>query len=499
MPTDVTITQMPDRNQGLELIRLNRNMFSDAIWNRGVIYYKSGKVELTFGDGKEIHANVYGTQKYSVRLDFNGARMRKAVCSCPYNSGCCKHEAAVLLAFAGSNLPLNRGDSGAAAAKGPVSKKQYAIKLKALAEREYHISRDHYYDEALKLFIDSKKDFGPIEWPERFSQIFTMVATLFPHERNEEMASKFLELSRRMNFSDDEAELVFRKMASARVGDRFLLMTLADPIYHNAVVKILTEPDKYGYYYRYNTFVSENLRAILDLMEPKEIARFAQPRLYFSHSDKVVDYLLEKKDTKTAFVFLNSENYYMEESERLAIAKRIAEYDVESAKMLLKKGFRDYSTTFLTLGAYWNLLTPEEKEDQLDELKHLAALHSWVRPFSILSGTSFTPATLKSLSLDELDTLKEQVKKLGEAGYPSIMKAIDKALSKSKFNSDLVFEKALGLIEYFAIPTYLGLLDVEILRQSFESEENRRLYLKTASALGQLDDLRLRRYPNAAL
>ena len=486
---------MPTPKQKVDLLQMNRNMFADAIWSRGRIYYEEGKVELTFSDGKEIHANVYGTSKYSVRLDFNGPVLKKAVCSCPYSAGICKHSAAVLMTFASSDLPLSAYEERQAS--GPVSKKQYSVKLRALAERDYHISRDGYYESAYALFESSKSDFTFLELPERFSQIFTTLSFLFPNERNEEAATKFLELSHRVNWNKQEAETVLRKAMAMKMGDGFLLMALADPMYHSAAVKILTEWDRFNFYYRYTSLVNQSLNEILDLMEPSEIKLFAEPHLNFPKLDEVIEYLFQKGETQIVADIVSGDNYYMNEQQRINLAMRIAEFDRESAKALLRKGLRDYSSSFVSIATYWGMLTPEEQESERNSLFLEAQSKNCARPFGILSGAFFDVGSVKQLSLDEVAMLKERIKGLGPNAHANVMKVIDKTIKKARSFDQKSYEYVLRLIAYFEIPPSLGLLNVEILRLSYTGEEWRRLYLKTAASMNQLDALRLWRYPDA--
>ncbi len=496
MLTCVKLKVMPSQKQKVDLLQMNRNMFAGVIWSRGRIYFEEGKVELTFSDGKEIHANVYGTNKYSVRLDFNGPVLKKAVCSCPYNAGICKHCAAVLMAFASSTLPLAAYEERLSA--GPVSKKQYSVKLRALAERDYHISRDGYYESAYALFESSKSDFTFLELPERFSQIFTTLSFLFPNERNEEAAAKFLELSHRVNWNKQEAETALRKAMSMKMGDGFLLMALADPMYHSAAVKILTEWDRFSYYYRYTSLVNQNLKEILDLMELNEIKLFAEPHLNFPKLDEVIEYLFQKGETQIVADIVSEDNYYMDEQQRIGLAMRIAEFDPVSAKSLLRKGMRDYSSSFASIATYWGMLTPDEQESERNALFLIAQTKGCARSFGILSGAFFDYRSVKQLTLEEVVMLKERIKKLGSSAYPNVMKVIEKTVKKARAFDLKSYERALGLVQYFDIAPSLGLLDVEIIRLSYNGEEWRRLYLKTAVSMNQLDALRLWRYPDAS-
>ena len=495
MQTYVKLNFMPTAKQKVDLLKTNRNMFADVIWSRGRIYLEEGKVELTFSDGKEIHANVYGTTKYSVRLDFNGPVLKKAVCSCPYSAGICKHSAAVLMAFASSDLPLAAYEERQTV--GPVSKKQYSVKLRALAERDYHISRDGYYESAYALFESSKSDFTFLELPERFSQIFTTLSYLFPNERNEEAATKFLELSHRVNWNKQEAETALRKALSMKMGDGFLLMALADPMYHSAAVKVLTECDRFSYYYRYTSLVNQNLEAILDLMKPEEIRLFAEPHLNFPRLDDVIEYLFQKGETKIVADIVSMDNYYMDEQQRIGLARRIAEFDPVSAKSFLRKGLHDYSSSFVSIATYWDMLTPEEKEEERNSLFLVAQSKGCARPFGILSGAFFDASSVKQLSLEEVLMLKERIKSLGPNIHSNVMKVIEKTIKKARAFDQRSYEIALGLISYFDIPPHLGLLNVEVLRLSYTGEEWRRLYLKAAVSMNQLDALRLWRYPDA--
>lgn len=93
---------MQKESLGTYLIDDNLNRFDEAIFAKGEEIFKQGRVEITYADtlSGEFHFNVRGHQKYAVRMDFLGHKIKKMHCSCPYFAvGNCKHLAASLLAI----------------------------------------------------------------------------------------------------------------------------------------------------------------------------------------------------------------------------------------------------------------------------------------------------------------------------------------------------------------------------------------------------------------
>ncbi|MDO4336849.1 MAG: SWIM zinc finger family protein [Eubacteriales bacterium] len=74
------------------------NMFQEVILDRGYGYYCDGVVENLDFDGERLTADVYGTRRYEVEIQFDGDEIQTMSCSCPYaaDGTPCKHMAAVL-------------------------------------------------------------------------------------------------------------------------------------------------------------------------------------------------------------------------------------------------------------------------------------------------------------------------------------------------------------------------------------------------------------------
>ena len=67
-------------------------------FNRGMNYFKDGRVRGLRLSGGVVNARVQGTQEYKVKINVD--RGFKSTCNCPYDfGGYCKHIVAVLLAF----------------------------------------------------------------------------------------------------------------------------------------------------------------------------------------------------------------------------------------------------------------------------------------------------------------------------------------------------------------------------------------------------------------
>lgn len=79
-----------------------KNMFPPHIWQRGVDYYRDGRVLDLHCRNSEVTAQVEGSETYTVSVTFNKARdgITDYFCDCPYGEDGtpCKHLAAVLCA-----------------------------------------------------------------------------------------------------------------------------------------------------------------------------------------------------------------------------------------------------------------------------------------------------------------------------------------------------------------------------------------------------------------
>lgn len=79
-----------------------KNMFPPHIWQRGVDYYRDGRVLDLHYRSSEVTAQVEGGEIYTVSATFNKARdgITDYFCDCPYGEDGtpCKHLAAVLCA-----------------------------------------------------------------------------------------------------------------------------------------------------------------------------------------------------------------------------------------------------------------------------------------------------------------------------------------------------------------------------------------------------------------
>lgn len=79
-----------------EAFSLDELWASDAMFQRGYDYYKRGLVRYISLDGRAGYALVEGTAPYEVEFAWENGEISRLVCSC-FCSGCCKHQAAVML------------------------------------------------------------------------------------------------------------------------------------------------------------------------------------------------------------------------------------------------------------------------------------------------------------------------------------------------------------------------------------------------------------------
>ncbi len=66
-----------------------------VIYQRGLRYWREGRVEITVEDNDYYRANVHGTSDYTTIVETDGDEITRYQCTCPYN-GCCKHVVALL-------------------------------------------------------------------------------------------------------------------------------------------------------------------------------------------------------------------------------------------------------------------------------------------------------------------------------------------------------------------------------------------------------------------
>ncbi len=76
-----------------------RGFFPNKIFERGKKYYKDKLYKKTYSDAEGSYRfEVNGTEDYEVSLNVSpSGEITKLSCTCPYDKGYCKHEAAVLL------------------------------------------------------------------------------------------------------------------------------------------------------------------------------------------------------------------------------------------------------------------------------------------------------------------------------------------------------------------------------------------------------------------
>ncbi len=123
-----------------------KNMFPPHIWQRGVDYYRDGRVLDLRYRNSEVRAQVEGSETYTVSVTFNKARdgITDYFCDCPYgeNGTPCKHLAAVLCAVQdGPKDPIQevKNEYTVEALVGLLSESQMRSLLIRFAEGDSHI------------------------------------------------------------------------------------------------------------------------------------------------------------------------------------------------------------------------------------------------------------------------------------------------------------------------------------------------------------------------
>jgi superfamily II DNA or RNA helicase len=85
--------------------------FSKAVRSRGADYFQEGRVKITSGSGREVHARVRGSRNYRVDLEIEGNEL-VVHCDCPaFEREPCKHLWATILAVEGKGH-LRHGAKG---------------------------------------------------------------------------------------------------------------------------------------------------------------------------------------------------------------------------------------------------------------------------------------------------------------------------------------------------------------------------------------------------
>lgn len=106
-----------------------RALCTEQSFERGVTYWKQGRIQELDIDGSEIRATVRGSHDYDVSIDVAADSIRTH-CSCPYDyAGDCKHIVAVLLA-----VDDRDADTDTDSVDEPAEKLQKSVDVEALIE-----------------------------------------------------------------------------------------------------------------------------------------------------------------------------------------------------------------------------------------------------------------------------------------------------------------------------------------------------------------------------
>lgn len=123
-----------------------KNMFLPHIWQRGVDYYRDGRVLDLQCQNNEVTAQVEGSEIYTVSVTFNkkGNGITDYYCDCPYGEDGtpCKHLAAVLCAVQDEPqrpIPEEKSGHTVEALVGLLSESQMRSLLIRFAEGDSHI------------------------------------------------------------------------------------------------------------------------------------------------------------------------------------------------------------------------------------------------------------------------------------------------------------------------------------------------------------------------
>ena len=484
---------MPSREQGEQIIKRNEEMFNSAIWMRGLSYYSEGKALLTFCDGKEIHADVLGSHKYSVRLDFDGYTLKKAKCNCPYDRGLCKHEAAALIAFAYSDYVIDKEPVRVAAAEMHLTSRQFVTKLNLLLAREYNINAERYYTSAVAVYEATLPYLDEKEKIDRFSLIFSTSANSKLPERGGQGAHWLIKMTAGRGFSVPEKAEVVYKVSVAFVYSSYLYELFLSEEYREAMGVAFVSP-KGTYDYPFSKLFYEYAHRIIPSLTDDELKGLLNPALKFPDTDLVLTRLKKLGKLEEVLGSLSDDAISNLGIHDVSIAVSLMKTRPEIAQKILWAMFNSYDCDFRVIYYLFSMLDAQQRSQYFALLRKRADHLDCSRAFSIMVGERYTVSTVRYLSFEEVMLLGERIiRDHGDKAKPAIASVIKKQAEKNVYEErDLI--AVLDALDVFSIDPKDGLLSPEIIGVSYTCASYRVEYLRRVKNHGLLRATGLRRH-----
>ena len=484
---------MPTKNQAERILVQNEEMFDPAIWNRGLLYYREGRVSLTFCDGKEVHADVRGSSKYSVRLDFSGISLKKAKCNCPYDRGLCKHEAASLIAFAYSDYIIEETIEKPSLSDAVLTQRQFVSRVNLLLAREYNINPERFYRTAVAVYEAGLPNLSSSEKVERFALIFFLAANSKIPERGGQGAHWLIKLTQGRGFTDLEKARIVLKLAESFAYSSYLYELFLSEEYRVALGIAFALP-RNSYDYPFTRFFTDKYDRVIPNLTEKELASLLEPSLRFPYTDLVIRRLSEigkLEETLSSFSDEELANLGMRDVD---VAVSLSQEKPDLAKRILLTMFDSYNCDFKVIYYLYALLSPEEKRSMSLRFMRKVDYLNLTRAFSILRGEAYTPGSVKYLNFSDLMLLSDKIlADHGDKVTPYAARVIRKHASTSLYvSSD--FKNAFDALKKFNVPPAEGLLSPEFIQASYLSTDFRIAYLAEVKEEGLFRELGLRRY-----
>ncbi|MCR5491761.1 MAG: hypothetical protein K6F32_06505 [Bacilli bacterium] len=483
---------MPTKIQSEEMLNKNEEMFSKAIWDRGLSYYREGKVFLTFSDGKEVHADVVGSSKYSVRLDFVGTELKKAKCNCPYDRGLCKHEAAALMAFAYSDYEIEEVAVKPSLSDSCLTQRQFVTRLNLLLAREYNVNPERYYSSAIAIFEAGLANLNPDEATERLALIFFVAVNSKFAERRSSGAKWLIKFTEGRNLTLKQKTRIALKMSESFAYPEYHMALFESSCYRKAMGAAFATPSK-NYDYPYSRLFIEKGQQIIDALDETELAALLNPSLRFPDCDLAVRRLFDMGRLDAAVATLSDDDLASLGMRDITVAIALMNEKPDAAKRILRMMYESYDCSFEVIYYLYKCLTPAERQSMEPKILRRADYMNCLRPVKIMLGEPFTPGSIKYLAFGDLLLLSKEIKAKGDAAKPYIGAVIRKHVSSALYGPR-DFEKALAALREFEVDPRDGLLAPEFQQASYDDERFRVLYLKEANSLGILRSLGLRRH-----
>ena len=465
----------------------NRRLFTPTSWERGRDYFREGRVELTYVDkvDGEVHANVYGSQKYALRLHLKEFRLHSATCNCPYAfGGYCKHIAAVLFALDGTRDSKQDEESEC----------QYflsSVLPTIYGERKDDLSS--YFRSAFSLLshIRGFHNFTPQHRKDCFIAIFSLLS---PNQKGlTEAGVAAYAYFEKTNFKEEEKEAVLSSLLSLFQGEgkAALFACLFSSQEAKRADAILIASIQNGTGYHFLNLLPSDTPFFLDLSH-EALSALSKANFLFHNWAPLADALQQKGEEELLKATLLNPESRFEEKKLLLYARLFAESgDKETAFFIAKKDLSFYGFSLSMALAYQVLCAGLEEAE--DYFLSLAKKAGKITRFRLLANPESSPMEeWPALSLDEWAIVLPSFRKKGIPYAPSLSEAAQEAIEKGKSEDA---ETLLTLLQEESDPQLLQiLLSPDLLELTRYDPALRKAHIELLLKNGSLSFTRIRRY-----